>query len=505
MPADAQNKILSLPRFTPFKRTLQAHESLRLWYLLLTLLLCLPIIFTTYIPLIDYPNHLARIDILARYHQVSLFQKNYGILFQPIPNLAMDIIVPPLASLVGTILAGKLFLLALFCFYAYGCYLLASELFGHETRAAFVPLFFIYNSTFLWGFINYAAGIALFLVTFALWLRWKSKWTFQRFAAFSALVSLCYLFHLSSITILGLSIFSVLSWELLTKRARWTQPLISGCAAIPAVVAYLTFMRGSGRMGQMELNTVAGKLVGLLTVVRGYSLLADAALAFGLLATVVYFGRRATNITVNMFALLPGLLLLAVYFVCPLVMYTSSAADVRFVWPAFVLLVLSFRIRIAKRDRAICVGLISALFMTHVAVTWWNWHGEDTAISRIVRTFDKLPRSATLYPAFFKGAGIDAQKHNHGLEHVACYAVITRDAFVPSVFALSGQQPLVLKGPHPFHVWERKSFNPNQYEYMWAFKPPQELRNWLSSSASLIAQEGDSTLWKLPHSATGVR
>lgn len=447
--------------------------------------------------MIDYPNHLARMDILARYHQVLLFQQHYGILFEPIPNLAMDLIVPPLAHWTGAILAGKVFLVAILCVYSYGCYVLAAEIFGHETPPAFAPLFFIYNSTFLWGLINYVAGVALFLVSFALWLRWRKHWTVGRFAGFSALVFLCYLSHLSSIAILGVAVGSILAWELLTRRARWTAPLISGCAALPAVLAYFSFMSGSGRVGHMDLNTVAGKLSGLLCIFRGYNVLADAALVLGLAAVTLFLLSKLINASANMLALLPGAALLVAYFACPRVMYTSSAADARFVWPAYILLALSFRIRIPKPERTLGVALIVSLFLAHVGVIWWDWHAQSAVIGRIVASFAKLPRGSTLYPAFFKTNGIDATKREHGLEHVACYAVITRDAYVPSVFAISGQQPLMSKDPQPFHSWEEKSFRPKDYQYMWAYKPPPELQHWLKSSKTLVANEGASTLWKL--------
>lgn len=456
MPAYAENKILALHRLTRFKKTLRTHESIGLWYVLLTLLLCLPVVFTTYIPLVDYPNHLARADMLARYHQVLSFRSHYRLLIQPIPNLAMDLVIPLIARFTGTIMAGKLFLIALFLLYSFGCYLLSFTIFGYDTRAAFIPLLFIYNSTLLMGFVNYAVGVALFLITFALWLRWKDRWTIARFAGFSALACACYLSHLSSIAILGLSTVAVMSWELFTRRARWTQLLITGCAALPAVFAYLAFMRGSGHIGSIELNTLSGKLIGLLGIVRGYDLTFDLLLVFGLVACFAYLALSRMSVSVNPIALLPALVLFLAFAACPLAMYTSSGADVRFVWPAFVLLALSFRIRTPKRKYAFCLGFIVAVYIIRFAAIWWNWHQEDVTARAIVQSFDKLPRQATLYPAFFDSGGVNAVKQSRGLASLACYAVITRDAFVPSVFALSGQQPLIFKGHHPFHVWEKK-------------------------------------------------
>lgn len=501
----AENKSLTFRGFDSLTPKIDDPHFVRLCYLALTLLLCLPVLFTTYVPLVDYPNHLARTDILARYHQVFSFQKNYGLLFQPIPNLAMDLIIPPIAHFTGTILAGKLFLLGLILVYALGCYLLALQIFGYDTRAAFVPLLFIYNSTFLMGYINYAAGVAVFLVTFALWLRWKDCWTIPRFAAFSALTSICYIFHLSSVAILGLCVLAVLILDLFTGRSKWTHFAISGCAALPAVSAYLAFMHGSGQMGQMQLGTISGKLIRSLSVIRGYNLTIDVVVVLGLVACVIYLILSRISLTAIPVALVPALLLFVAFVACPATMYTSAGADARFVWPAFILLALSFRVRVPKQNYTFCFTFIVALFLIRFSSIWWNWHQEDVKAGEILRMFDKLPRDAAVYPAFFNKGDMNAMKQNRGLEHLACYAVITRDAFVPSVFALTGQQPLVFKGLHRFHVWDKSNFNPNEYGYMWAFEPPRELRDWLNRSAILVAKEGDSTLWKLQHNVIGLR
>lgn len=499
---DTKTTAVLYPQHTT--QTRRIFASLRLCYTALTLLLCLPILFTTYLPLVDYPNHLARVDILARYVQMPAFQAHYIRLFQPIPNLAMDLPLVLLCHVVNTITAGKLFLLGLVLLYSAGCYLLSRSIFGHETRAAFLPLLFLYNSTFLMGFINYAVGIALFLIAFALWLRWKSSWTFTRFMAFSVLASACYLSHLSSLAILGLSTAVVMMVDLLYKRERWTQALITGAAAIPALVAYQMFMHGSGHMGTLEMNTLTGKLIALLCVIRSYNSTLDLLFALGLVVCAIYIARNELSVSVNTTALAPALALFLAFVLCPRIMYTSSGADVRFVWPAFVLLALSFRIRMPSPRRTFCLGFVIALFLVRTAFIWWNWHQQDKQAHAIVQSFNKLPRGASLYPAFFHSEDRDIEKQHHGLEHVACYAVITRDAFVPSVFALRGQQPLILNGSHPFQVWDKKTFNPNEYQYLWAFNPPQELRSWLDGAAILVSKDGDSTLWRLPYAGVAV-
>src|SRR4051794_5427880 len=59
--------------------------------------------------LVDYPNHLARMYILSR--AVGNPHPYYEVVWRPFPNVALDVLVPPLASLMGVPLATRAFLL----------------------------------------------------------------------------------------------------------------------------------------------------------------------------------------------------------------------------------------------------------------------------------------------------------------------------------------------------------------------------------------------------------
>ena len=56
-----------------------------------------PIFSTTIPPLVDYPNHLARMHILVHWEHDEVLQEAYRVDWRPLPNLDMDLIVPTLA------------------------------------------------------------------------------------------------------------------------------------------------------------------------------------------------------------------------------------------------------------------------------------------------------------------------------------------------------------------------------------------------------------------------
>jgi hypothetical protein len=57
-------------------------------------LLAVPIMSVVVPPLVDYPNHLARMHILAAYADSPALQANYIIAWKLSPYLAMDLIIP---------------------------------------------------------------------------------------------------------------------------------------------------------------------------------------------------------------------------------------------------------------------------------------------------------------------------------------------------------------------------------------------------------------------------
>ncbi|MGO8919098.1 MAG: hypothetical protein ACLQJR_24620, partial [Stellaceae bacterium] len=90
----------------------------------------LPVLLCDTLPLFDYPNHLARMHILADFAQSPALQRYYEIAWRPLPNLAMDLVVPPLAGLLPLAWAGKAFVLLTLFLLAGGAATLNRVLFG---------------------------------------------------------------------------------------------------------------------------------------------------------------------------------------------------------------------------------------------------------------------------------------------------------------------------------------------------------------------------------------
>lgn len=470
-------------------------------YLALTAALTLPILVPSYPPLVDYPNNLSRADILSRYAQVEQFRNIYAIQRAPIANLAIDLTVPPLARIIGIFPAGKLFLVLVLAVYAAGCYLLCRAADGRTCWVAMILACFFYNTAVTIGFMNYIAGVAVYLVTFACWLRWNRAWNVRRVLAFSLLALCCYFAHLSSIVMLGISVFAVCAWDVIVRRLPARSVGVSAIGFVAPAALFLGFMRGPGRIGTVGWNSISGKLQDLPLVVRTYSLGFDIALLAAALIGVLLWVRASSGVTAHVPTLVAGLALLFCFFLSPKDLFTSNAVDLRFVWPATILLAAALRPRLPSRAGAVCLAFLLLLWTFRTAAIWSSWQDLGTRTAAMVRVLQKLPRGANVYPVFFADPDPDTAKRDQALRHVVCYAVITRDAYVPTVSAIPSQQPIVQRGGLPYAAWTPGSAEPwRGYDYVFTYKPPGGLVAELHRQATLVGRSGASGLWRLQSS-----
>ena len=156
-------------------------------------------------PLLDYPNHLARFVLLAAGPDDPVL----GPIFTPhwaiIPNLAADVIGPPLLRLLPVHVAGRCLLGGILLLNLAGVLALHRALFG---RRSFWPLasgLVAYNSGFLLGFLNWQIGSGLAMLFAAAWLTWRERRPVATIAAAAAASVMLFFCHL-----MGLVFFLVL-------------------------------------------------------------------------------------------------------------------------------------------------------------------------------------------------------------------------------------------------------------------------------------------------------
>ena len=75
---------------------------------LLCLILLVPLTLVDVPPLLDYPNHLARAVVLASAETDPILSSMYTPRWAIIPDLGIDLVLPPLLHVLPTHLAGRI-------------------------------------------------------------------------------------------------------------------------------------------------------------------------------------------------------------------------------------------------------------------------------------------------------------------------------------------------------------------------------------------------------------
>ena len=155
-----------------------------------------PVVLVTIPPLVDYPNHMARMHILADAGRSDYLRQYYEIHWDILPNMAMDLIIPLLARLVPLDIAGKIFIGMTMLQLAGGVMALHYALHRRWSWWPLLAVFFLYNSILLWGFLNYLFGLGMALWVFAGWVAFRRCPSWQTVPLFSFLAMLLFFCHL---------------------------------------------------------------------------------------------------------------------------------------------------------------------------------------------------------------------------------------------------------------------------------------------------------------------
>ncbi len=140
-----------------------------------TTLALAPVLLFPLPPLADYPNHLARMHVIATMGTDPDLARYYEIHWQIIPNLVMDIVVPLLARVMDIYHAGQAFTVVCVLMVATGVFALNRALFGGWPVIGLAALPLLYNHIFLIGLINYWFGVGLALWALAAWVALRER------------------------------------------------------------------------------------------------------------------------------------------------------------------------------------------------------------------------------------------------------------------------------------------------------------------------------------------
>jgi len=430
----------------PSPRSQSGREATPFWvgsaFALLLTLSAVPVFSTVLPPLVDYPNHLARMHLLAEGGDTY-----YTVQWAVLPNLAEDLIVPPLARVLPLDIAAKLFLVMIFALMAGGTMWLNRVVTGGWRPWPLLGFLLLYNRILLWGFLNYLFGIGVALGGTALWLALERRRWWLRVPSSSLVALTCFLSHIAAFGFYALVILGVEALPATAElRARqWPALCRRIVIAAPQFVAPTALwldVRRDWPNGTVSFAGLWRKADLLFSVFDNY----DRAFDFGCFA--LFLALIGVLVLTRRLGMAPRLasaagIVFAAYLLLPSQMYGGSGADRRLPTAFFLLLVAASAPRFGSRRIAVAVGMVAtSILVVRLGVIEHVWREANRVYSADLAGINALPRGSKLAiaqpPNLFHVVPVPEV-------HLAVLAIPHRDAFVPSLFAIAGQQPVVLK------------------------------------------------------------
>ena len=427
------------------------------WWVTLVVLsvaLLIPLSIADVPPILDYPNHLARLVLLA----AGPGDPELGRIFTPhwavTPDLAIDLIGPPLLHVLPVHIVGRMLLGGTLLLNLAGVVTLHRALFR---RNAFWPLasgLVAYNATFLMGNLNWQIGCGLAMLFAAGWLTWRESRPLAT-VLLSAVASMVLFFcHL-----MGLVFFLVLIGSAEVYAMWKRKAVVMGTLSLLVVSAGPFFLWLLSDLHHEPARTIwlspQDKLVQFASPFINYWFyldMASATLAYGgvLLGVASGWLRFAPQ------AAVAAATLAILYVALPFDLVGASFVDTRVaIMLGFLIFAAVSPARLPRRfGRAIAAAVVMLFTVRMLVVAAvWTEHRRDLADLRAI--IASVPPGATVYladvppedaPEYWDTRPRRRLSNDLRTEvHLPALLVIERRAFWPFLFANPTQQPIRLR------------------------------------------------------------
>ena len=420
-----------------------AARNFAWWFLALFAVTQFPLYWVQYPDITDFPNHLARIHTLMHLSQSGTLQRYYELRDMQIgTNLAMEIIVPGLASWMSLALALKVFASLSTLLLTTGAVMVGRAITGRFSYLLLGVLLFANNAMFQLGLLNYLFGVGVAFWLLSAWIITGKQAGVRRSIAFSAGCVVVYLCHLSA---LGIYVIGVIGYELSLARSwglsAWRSLFLALIQFVLAAMLHVLVSSNSAGSYIPAPSPYTG--VGMSIVykivlvflapgvgVSGYPL---GQIAIGLpLVLVLYFSfREGVLRLVTTARWMAGLLAIAIALLPPSG-FGSNLVDIRLI-PAFCLLAWC-GLEATERSRwapgAALAVIASAVFLISFETTY-EWEMRDGEYGRVRSALGQVPEGSRIATVTLDQGETTALSIS---PHAGAWSVIDGSAFLSSFY-----------------------------------------------------------------------
>jgi len=439
----------------------------------LVLLLLVPLFLTEIPPLLDYPNHLARMEILAHGAADPVLARMYRVDWRIVPNIGIDLAMPALMHLLPLYEAGKVFVALALILPLAGVIALHRALFGVRSSWPLAAGLVVYNRLFFAGFLNFLIGVGLALLAAALWEALRERWLARALTGVVAGIMIFFC-HLIAVAFYGLLLLA-LELARLRRERRFDLDRLA-VLAIPFIVPAILYLNAPigaapqggphGFGGQFQayywalVKSWQGlKLYGFLGPFLTYARPLDIA-ALGLVAIVLTLLRFGGQLQIAPAAAGAAIFLMLLYPVTPFFMMETAWVDQRLpIMAGFLLFAATMPVVGSVRTTRLIGAAIAVAIVARTGMIGLSWNAHDTEIADFraviapVQPGDRVlvaqaERNADSAAMVNNPDSVRAMVLNDSTQHLPALLVTERHAFWPLLFTAPTKQPVRVNPPY---------------------------------------------------------
>lgn len=426
----------------PRLRLSRRASTLWLAYLALAVVLAIPMLVTE-VPLgVDTLNHLARIHVRAHLENDADLRRLFEIRENFIPYMGLDWMLTPLARIMPTLLAGRMFIV-LTLWSIVGAVVILQRVF--TGRIGFEPLLMSlvsYNALLAWGLLNYLVGVVGALLGLAAWHALRSRSWPVRLVIFTGVATGLYATHLLALALYGAMLGA---YEVFGRSGSWRTPirdwLILGIQFLPSALLYLQInspLAHATLVGDWGLSTKPLVLASPFLFTGGAGGASAGLLVFVVCIFLLYrltrMGLLRWNRQLSACAAVLALLGLA----APTILLGVALVDMRFPSVAAFLAIAAIRTNFISRYHSHSIILLlgfAAALQTGLATL--ESHACDRQYSEVRSALAAVPRGSVLTAVMETEAPSPAARCTDLpiYYHLPQLMVIDRSGYSPDFFA----------------------------------------------------------------------
>ena len=437
---------------------LPGTPKLRYVLLCLGLIVLIPVAAFPLPPLIDLPNHTARLWLITGgLHDPALAQFYAEDWSHIGTNIGIDLAAKLLGPVIPAFTLARLLLALAVILPPFGAIALNAAQFRKLEPWQLVFPYFWATETLLAGFLNFEIGLGLALFAAAADRRWEAS-RFRHVIRF-ALAELLFIIHPYAL-LFYCGLLAALAFGAAAPKRPAILPRMKRAAAAAVIClmplalffAWTQALPG-GHHWAVLFNGAAGTLGALASPFVSYNALVDILFAYPI---IVLVGYAAVNRKIELHA---GLALLAAVFaIAALFMPTATNEgtwlDRRLPIMAVLTALAACRVSLAPSRRQVMAWAAVALVTLRTAWIGWNWSAGAALLQSTRSVLALVPPGAAILPVAHKphdlllpAAGRILGANNETYGHFAALAVPWQHAFVPTLFSERGKQPIRVLAP----------------------------------------------------------